>query len=153
MTRAPNTISCATFGSGANSGTKMTAVRPTAAAAPASDEAALPVDAQATTRARAAMARVTPTALARSLNDAVGFRPSSLTRSDPTPAHAARRGALVTGVQPTGSGGVGPRADTGSSSRYRQMSFARDFNARRLRERRAARTSKTISSTPSGPQR
>src|SRR5262245_64118968 len=48
---------------------------PTAAAAPASDEAALPVDAQATTDALRSSARATPTALARSLNEAVGFRP------------------------------------------------------------------------------
>src|SRR5687768_4673654 len=130
MTRAPKIISCATLGSGAKSGTKMTACRPTLAAAPASEEAALPVDAQATTRARAAMARVTPTTLARSLKDAVGLRPSSLTRSVRTPAQAASRGAVVIGVQPTGNGGVAPFADTGRSSRYRQMSFARAERAR-----------------------
>ncbi len=91
-TRAPKTRSWATFGSGANSGTKMTQGRPTLAAAPASDVAALPVEAQATTRARRARARVTPTALARSLKDAVGFRPSSLTSRRRTPAHRASGG-------------------------------------------------------------
>src|SRR5687768_4542070 len=110
----------------------MTAWSPTLAAAPARDEAALPVEAQATTRARAARARVTPTTLARSLNDAVGFRPSSLTSSVRTPIQEARRGTLVTGVHPTGRGGVGPSAETGSSSRYRQMSFGRDLRVRRF---------------------
>src|SRR5688572_20679708 len=104
MTRAPKIMSCAILGSGANSGTKMTARIPTLAAAPASDEAALPVDAQATTRARAARARVTPTTLALSLKDAVGLRPSSLSSSVRTPIHEASRGALVIGVHPTGSG-------------------------------------------------
>ena len=85
MTRAPKIRSCATLGSGANSGTKMTHGRPTLAAAPASDVAALPVEAQATTLARRERARATPTALARSLKEAVGFLPSSLTRRRRTP--------------------------------------------------------------------
>ena len=88
MTRAPKIRSCATLGSGANSGTKMTHGRPTLAAAPASDVAALPVEAQATTLARRERARATPTALARSLKEAVGLLPSSLTRSC---AHAGPR--------------------------------------------------------------
>ena len=72
------------MGSGANWGTKITALRPRAAAAPASEEAALPVDAQATMRARRAAARATPTALARSLNEAAGWRPRRLFTS-PSP--------------------------------------------------------------------
>ena len=46
-TVAPNTCSCATFGSGAVCGTKMNAGRPASAACPARLLAALPVDAQA----------------------------------------------------------------------------------------------------------
>ena len=105
------------MGSGANSGTKITARSPRPAAAPASDDAALPVDAQATTRARRATARATPTALARSLKEAVGLRPSSLTSSVCRPAQSARREASVMGVQPTGAGGRRARSGTGSSSR------------------------------------
>src|SRR6058998_3213312 len=98
MTRAPKIRSWATFGSGAVLGTKITDRRPTLAAAPASDEAAFPVDAQATTRAFLARARATPTALARSLNDAVGLRDSSFRRSRRSPAHAASRGVSTMGV-------------------------------------------------------
>src|SRR5207249_3510740 len=47
ITVAPNTSSCAIFGSGAFSGTKMTDGSPIAAAKHASDDAALPVEAQA----------------------------------------------------------------------------------------------------------
>ena len=46
-TVAPNISNWATFGSGARSGTKMKAGSPTDAAMPASDDAALPVDAHA----------------------------------------------------------------------------------------------------------
>ena len=106
------------MGSGANSGTKMTARRPRPAAAPASEEAALPVEAQATTRARRAAARATPIALARSLNEAVGLRPSSLSeqRAHAGPLGQARARAAI-GVQPTGAGGRGAPSGTGSSSR------------------------------------
>ena len=116
MTRAPKMRSCATLGSGANSGTKMTQGSPTFAAAPASDVAALPVEAQATTFARRERARATPTALARSLKEAVGFRPSSFTSSRRTPAHSARRGVSRIGVQPGSSDGRLAPGATGSSS-------------------------------------
>ena len=43
---------------------------------------------------RAAMAWTTPTELARSLNEAVGLRPSSFTRSCPTPSSRASRGEV-----------------------------------------------------------
>src|SRR5258708_3424701 len=78
ITVAPNTSSCAIFGSGAFSGTKITDGSPTAAAKHASDDAALPVEAAAIVLAWNSMAFITPTELARSLNDALGFRPSSL---------------------------------------------------------------------------
>ena len=104
------------MGSGANSGTKMTHGSPTLAAAPARDVAALPVEAQATTFARRERARATPTALARSLKEAVGFRPSSFTSSRRTPAHSARRGVSRIGVQPGSSDGRRAPGATGSSS-------------------------------------
>src|SRR5438876_12238315 len=78
ITVAPNTSSCAIFGSGAFSGTKINAGKPTAAAKHASEEAALPVEAQAIVFAWNSVAFITPTELARSLNDALGLRPSSL---------------------------------------------------------------------------
>ena len=115
-TRAPKTRSCATFGSGANSGTKITQGRETLAAAPASEVAALPVEAQATTFARRERARATPTALARSLNDAVGLRPSSLTSSLRTPGPRARRGVSTIGVHPGSSAGRRAPGASGSSS-------------------------------------
>ena len=95
----------------------MTQVRPTLAAAPASEEAALPVEAQATTRARRASARATPTTLARSLKEAVGLRPSSFRTSERTPAQSARRRESRSGVQPGSMGGSLAAAGTGSSSR------------------------------------
>jgi len=94
----------------------MTALSPTLAAAPASDEAALPVEAQATTRARRASARATPTTLARSLNEPVGLRLSSFSRSDRTPTQSARRADSRIGVQPTTAAGRRAPAGTGSSS-------------------------------------
>ena len=94
----------------------MTHDRPTLAEAPASDVAALPVEAQATTLARRERARATPTTLARSLKDAVGFRPSSLTSSVRTPVHSARRGVARIGVQPGSRAGRRAPAGTGSSS-------------------------------------
>jgi hypothetical protein len=76
----------------------------------------LPVDAQATTLAPRASARVTPIALARSLNEPVGLRPSSFTRSARSPAQCASSGASTSGVPPGTSAGLRPLAETGSSS-------------------------------------
>jgi hypothetical protein len=50
---------------------------PTAADSPASDDAAFPVDAQEMVLNPNSCAFNTPTELARSLNELVGFRPSS----------------------------------------------------------------------------
>ena len=77
--------SCATFASGANSGTKMNAVKPSWAANPASDEAALPVEAQHTVWNPSCLAFTAATEEARSLNEPVGFRPSSLIHSSRRP--------------------------------------------------------------------
>src|SRR4029079_1338538 len=80
-TVAPKTCSWATFGSGAVWGTKIIAGKPARAAWPARLLAALPVDAQAIVLACTCKAWATPTELARSLNEAVGLRPSSFSRS------------------------------------------------------------------------
>src|SRR5271169_6555797 len=125
ITVAPNTSNCAIFGSGAFSGTKITAGNPTAAAKHASDEAALPVDAAAMVLAWYSVAFITPTELARSLNDALGLRPSSLIYRSRTPTHSESRSAWYTGVQPICSAGSGSEKSTGSSSSYRQCHWAR----------------------------
>ena len=56
----------------------MYVLRPAAAAFPAREEAALPVEEQAMTSAPASRAFATAMALARSFNEAVGLMPSSL---------------------------------------------------------------------------
>ena len=91
MTFAPKVISCATLPLGAREGTKMKVLSPAAAALPASDEAALPVDEQAMISAPASFALATAMAEARSLRDAVGFWPSSFTHSFLRPRSFARR--------------------------------------------------------------
>ena len=117
MTFAPKVISCATLPLGARSGTKMNVRSPAAAALPASELAALPVDEQAMIFAPASFALATAMALARSLSEAVGFCPSSLIHSFFTPSSAPRRSASYSGLQPTRSGVSGVLSSTGSSSR------------------------------------
>ena len=79
----------------------MNAFIPASAAKPASDEAALPVEEQVISFRPSHRARVTPTELARSLKEAVGLRPSSLTKKAPRPSSFASAGASTTGVKPT----------------------------------------------------
>ena len=101
--------------SGADAGTKITLSRSTLAAIPANAAAALPVLAVVTTSAFCSKALVTAIAEARSLSEAVGWRPSSLTSTLPTPAAAAKRGAWYIGVPPTFSGGTLESEAIGSS--------------------------------------
>ena len=93
MTVAPNVMSWATLPFGAREGTKINVWSPAAAALPARDEAALPVDEQAMIFAPASPALATAMADARSLSDAVGFCPSSLTQSFLRPSCFARHGS------------------------------------------------------------
>ena len=86
-------MSWATFPLGAREGTKMYVESPAAAALPARDEAAFPVEEQAITLAPASRALATAMALARSFREAVGFWPSSFTKSRPRPSCCARRGS------------------------------------------------------------
>ena len=69
----------------------MKVLRPAAAALPAREDAALPVDEQAMIFAPASPALATAMAEARSLRDAVGFWPSSFTHSFLRPRSFARR--------------------------------------------------------------
>ena len=72
MTLAPKIISWA-LPLGAREGTKIYVLRPAAAALPAREEAALPVEEQAMVLAPASYALATAMALARSFREAVGF--------------------------------------------------------------------------------
>ena len=64
---------------GAERGTKMTGGRAAPAIMQAKEAAALPAEAAATTRSPVSQARAATMALARSLREAEGLRPSSLT--------------------------------------------------------------------------
>ncbi len=77
MTFEPNMRSWAIFARGADAGTNMTFFCPMDAQSPLSAAAAFPVLAVVTTRALASRALTTAIALALSLKDAVGNRPSS----------------------------------------------------------------------------
>ena len=77
----PNTNSCAIFAGGADCGTKMTLRCPTLAHRPDKAAAALPVLAVVMISALRSRPFTTAIALARSLNEAVGRRPSSLTHT------------------------------------------------------------------------
>ena len=101
--------------SGADAGMKITLSRSTLAAIPANAAAALPVLAVVTTSAPHSSALATAIAEARSLSEAVGWRPSSFTHTRLTPATEARRGALYIGVPPTVSGGTLESEAIGSS--------------------------------------
>ena len=93
MTVAPKVISWATFPLGALLGTKIYVCIPAAAALPAREEAALPVEEQAMTFAPASVALATAMELARSLREAVGFTPSSFTYRWAMPSCSASRPA------------------------------------------------------------
>ena len=77
MTTAPKTSSCATLAAGAVSGTKITVFMSRLAVRQAREEAALPVEAVVITFSFSSSARAVTTALARSLKEALGLRPSS----------------------------------------------------------------------------
>src|ERR1041384_6266945 len=109
--------SCATLAAGADDGTKMTERIETLAHIPASALPALPDEAVVMTGACASVALTTASALGRSLNEAVGLRPSSLMRSCLIANCAASRGQSKTGVQPTASGGTGESSAIGNSGR------------------------------------
>ena len=77
-----------------------------AAASMAVAEAALPVEALVTRSRPISRARTKAMALARSLNEALGFRPSSLMNRERSPSGAASRSARNNGVQPIGGDSI-----------------------------------------------
>ena len=82
----------------------------------------LPVEAHMTTRAPSATALVIAAVIPRSLNDPVGFAPSSLRRiSARTPSRRARAGAATRGVPPSSNVTMGAPAPNGMNSLYSSM--------------------------------
>ena len=94
-------------------------VKTAAAARQASEEPALPVLAVATTAAPVSRARDRTTALARSLNEALGLTVSSFRNRWFSPARRPSRSTRYSGVAPTHRGEAGPGSGsfTGSSAR------------------------------------
>src|SRR5512140_1466291 len=93
---------------------------PTAADIPAKAAPAFPVEAVTMISALISLARATTMALARSLNEAVGFRPSSLTHKWSRPSSWASTDGVYKGVQPAERKGVPspPGSVTGNNGRY-----------------------------------
>ena len=86
---------------GAREGTKIKVERPAAAAFPARELAAFPVEEQAIVVMPASTALVTAMAEALSFRDAVGFWPSSLIHKSRIPSCAPSASALYRGEPPT----------------------------------------------------
>lgn len=77
---------------------------------------ALPVLAPHSTCAPISRARTNATAPARSLNDALGFCPSSFSSRCLRPVAALSRGASYNGVCPTRNGEANSNRDTGNNA-------------------------------------
>src|SRR3954452_6866698 len=112
-TRAPCMSACASFPAAIfPSGTMTAPRRPARAAYAAALAAVLPVDAHNTASAPSPTAADTATVMPRSLNDPVGFAPSTFSHtSDPT--RSDKRGARTSGVSPSSrvtSGSTGSRS-------------------------------------------
>ena len=90
------------------------------AAYAAADAEVLPVDAQATTLAPSSAAFEIETVMPRSLNDPVGFAPSTL-RNTSAPICSDKRTASMSGVLPSHSDTTGVRSVTGRRARYASM--------------------------------
>ncbi len=103
-TRAPWISACASLPSAIwPAGSTTAHSRPARAAYAAADADVLPVDAQITTLAPCSTAFDTAIVIPRSLNDPVGFAPSTFSSTRATPARSARRGASTSGVLPSSS--------------------------------------------------
>ena len=85
----------------------------------------MPVEAQVMLSAPFSSALTTPIALARSLKEAVGLRPSSFTNRRATPNSGASRTASYKGVHPTCKCWIREGSSTGSNGKYRHMEKVR----------------------------
>src|SRR4051812_22583563 len=94
-------------------GSTTTHSSPAAAAYAAADADVLPVDAQITDRAPSSSALATATTIPRSLNDPVGFAPSTFRNSDRSPSDSPSRRAWTSGVEPSPSDTTGVDGPTG----------------------------------------
>ena len=81
--------------------------------------------AQTTARAPDSSAFATATTMPRSLNDPVGFAPSTFSHRSDAPIDAPRRGARTSGVAPSPNVSIGVAAVTGSTERKRSISTGR----------------------------
>ena len=106
-------------------GRTTTTSNPAAAPYAAAEADVFPVEAQMIDRAPASMAFETATTMPRSLNEPVGFRPSSLRWSRGTPILAPRRRASISGVNPSPSVSCGVASVIGRNARYRSTSLGR----------------------------
>ena len=98
------------------SGTITAQRRPARAAYAAAEAAVLPVEAQTIVPASSRTAADTAQVIPRSLNEPVGFRPSSLHHTS-APTRSERFGARTSGVPPSPSDTTGSSAANGSRSR------------------------------------
>ena len=122
-TRAPNAIACDSFPSATCPAGSTTAQRrPARAAYAAADAAVFPVEAQSTAVAPSSIAFATATTIPRSLNEPVGFAPSTFSQISSMPVSRSSAGARTSGVSPSPSVKRGVLAVTGRCARYRSMS-------------------------------
>src|ERR1700744_5572399 len=98
-------------------GTRTAQVMPARAAEAAALALVLPVEAQITAWAPRPAAALMATVMPRSLNEPVGFSPSTL-RETSQPVRADSTGAGSSGVPPSNSVTTGVVSSTGSRSRY-----------------------------------
>ena len=116
-TRAPCISAWASFPVAILPSGTITAPRsPARAAYAAADAAVFPVDAQITVSAPSRTAAETAHVMPRSLNDPVGFAPSSFSQTS-APTRSDSRGASTSGVEPSPSDTTGSPAANGSRSR------------------------------------
>ena len=99
----------------------------------AADADVFPVDAQTTARAPASTALATATTIPRSLNEPVGFWPSTLRYRFGAPMAAPRRSACTSGVAPSPRVSAGVASVIGRNLRYRSMSRGAGARAGRHR--------------------
>ena len=98
------------------SGTITAPRNPARAAYAAADAAVFPVEAQTTAWAPSRTAADTAQVIPRSLNEPVGFAPSSFSHTS-VPARSDSRGASTSGVAPSPSDTIGSSGANGSRSR------------------------------------
>src|SRR5208282_1690503 len=105
-TFAPNTFVPRIFAGSRSEGIKIQALNPSRAACAATEFARLPVEEQATVSNPKARAFANATATTRSLKLKVGRQTASFfTKSRRDPIRSPSRGALTSGVEPTGRDG------------------------------------------------